>query len=83
MCLLTLKDTRALINQLLSEGYIQYQELTVKAQGQVIMYGINFNAWKQALAYKMAKCNLNLLIREQKHLNFKTYCALELNHLIL
>ena len=30
MCLLPLKDTRCLINQLIGEGYLTYQEVTVK-----------------------------------------------------
>ena len=82
MCLLPLKDTRCLINQLLGEGYLTYQEVTVKQQGQVILYGVNFNAWKQNLAYKLAKATLNILIRE-KTLNIKSRIAIELNHLIL
>jgi len=30
MCLMSVKDTRALINQLMTEGFVQYQELQVK-----------------------------------------------------
>ncbi|CDW83434.1 UNKNOWN [Stylonychia lemnae] len=80
MCLLPLKDTRSLINQLINEGYIQFQELQVKQSGQVILYGINPQSWQKGVALKVAKCNLNLLLKE-KSLNLRSYCALELNHL--
>eukprot|EP00347_Sterkiella_histriomuscorum_P013778 403363401 len=81
-CLLPLKNTRSLINQLLNEGYVKFQELQVKQQGLMILYGINHEAWQQGLSFKLAKCNLNILIKE-KTLNIRSFIAAELNHLLL
>lgn len=80
MCLMSVKDTRALINQLMTEGFVQYQELQVKQQGTLHYYGLNSITWKQKQTFRVAKACLNIMLTEDS-LNQKSHLACELNHL--
>jgi DNA-directed RNA polymerase III subunit RPC3 len=65
-CLMSVKDTRALINRLLSDGFVQVQELQVKQHGTLHLYGLNQNTLKIKLTQRVAKACLNVLIREEE-----------------
>ena len=41
MCLMPVKETRALVNQLMSEGFIQFVVVFLLVLGKVHLYGLN------------------------------------------
>ena len=80
MSLMSVKETRAIINQLMSEGFVQYQEVVIKQQGKVHLYGLNLQALRHKLTFRIAKTCLNLLERDGG-LGPRCSLAFELNHL--
>ncbi|TNV79544.1 hypothetical protein FGO68_gene7705 [Halteria grandinella] len=79
-CLLDIKQSRTIINQLLSEGFIQSQEVVVKQQGKMQLYGVNERVWRDRTAQRVGKACLNVIVREGS-LGSKAMMAFEFNHL--